>query len=136
MHNLMIKKHRDIISATTCFVFALVVIFVHPNFIYAADEDTGSTDRVISEVEPLPYIIIGALVVFAGIIIFDVIFHPLEEKKDDGKKPVHAKVPEPKTTKSQAKPKYSTDYDYMLGMSAAQAVRQLPATLTRVTPKQ
>jgi hypothetical protein len=129
------KIRTNVISGVTCFIFAVVVILSAPNVIYAS-AGGGSTDSVKSEVEPLPYVVIGALVLFAGIIVFDIIFRPLEEKKDDGKKPVHSKVPEPKTTTSQTKPKYSTDYDYVLGMNAAQVARQLPATLARAKSNQ
>ena len=125
----MIKKRLNIISFATCLVFTLVVVISAPTPVFAATGGSSS-DAVHSEVEPLPYVIIGALVVFAGIIIFDVIFHPFQEKKDEGKKPVHAKVEKPKSTVS--KPKYSTDYDYLLGMNAAQASRQIPVQLTRV----
>ena len=132
----MIKKRLNIISAAICMVFTMVVMLSSPGGIYAADAGTGSSDRVQSEIEPLPYIIIGALVLFAGLIVFDVIFHPYEEKKDDGKQPVHAKVPDPKNTKTQPKPKYSTDYDYVLGMNAAQVTQQLPVQLGKAKPKQ
>jgi hypothetical protein len=131
IHLLMIKKGTNIISGLTCLVFTVVIALSAPNVAYAA-EGGGSSDAVKSNVEPLPYVIIGALVLFAGILIFDIIFHPLEEKKDDGKKTVHAKVPEPKTTKSQPKPKYSTDYDYLLGMSAAQSTQQVTTKLSKV----
>ena len=132
----MIKKRLNIISVATSMVFTMAVTLSSPGVIYAADSGTGSSDRVKSEVEPLPYIIVGALVLFAGLIVFDVIYHPYEEKKDDGKQPVHAKVPDPKTTKSQPKPKYSTDYDYVLGMNAAQITQQLPVQLSKAKPKQ
>jgi hypothetical protein len=131
----MIKKRIDLISGFTCFVFAIVMALSVPYFAYAA-AGGGSSDTVKSKVEPLPYVIIGALVAFAGIIVFDIILHPYQEKKDDGKKPVHAKVDQHKTTEPLPKPKYSTDYDYLLGMHAAQATLQLPKTLTRATPKQ
>jgi hypothetical protein len=131
----MLKKRMNIISAATCFAFTVVVLLSAPSHVFAA-AGGGSTDQVKSEAEPLPYVIIGALVVFAGIIIFDVIFRPYEEKKDDTKKPVHAKVDKPKETKSQPKPKYSTDYDYMLGITAAQTTHQLPVKLTKANLKQ
>jgi hypothetical protein len=135
MLSMMMKKQLNLISAATCFVFTIVIVIAQPGLVFAADEDTGSTDSVRSEVEPLPFIIVGALVLFAGLIVFDVIFHPYEEKKDDEKKPVHAKVPDTKTIKSQQPPKYSTDYDYLLGMSVAQVSQQLPVQLKKAIPK-
>lgn len=127
----MIKKRTTIISGLTCFVFTVVIALSAPNVVYAASGG-GSGDSVTSEVEPLPYVIIGALVLFAGILIFDVIFHPLEEKKDDGKKPVHAKVDKQQNNKPLDKPKYSTDYDYLLGMNAAQVTQQVAVKLSKV----
>jgi len=131
----MIKKRTNIISGITCFLFTMVVILSAPNVVCAA-AGGGSTDSVKSGVEPLPYIIISALVLFAGIIIFDIIFHPLEEKKDDGKKPLHARTTKPKETKSQPKPKYSTDYDYLLGLNTMQTTHQLETNLSKAIPKQ
>jgi hypothetical protein len=131
----MIKKRMNVISAATCFAFTVVLLLSAPGYVLAA-AGGGSTDQVKSEAEPLPFVIIGALVAFAGIIIFDVIFHPYQEKKDGDKKPVHAKTPKSNEANSQPKPKYSTDYDYMLGISTAQTTHQMPVHFTKANSKQ
>jgi len=82
---------------------------------------TGGTTNVTTD--PLPLIVVGALVVFGGIILYDIVFHPYDPSKKKAADEKKDKAKDVEKTKAYVEkgdgeklPGYSTEYDTMIGI--------------------
>lgn len=115
------------LSGVLCPILIMMFMFGGAGWSFADDRNAiskSSGDVYEEPIEPLPYIVVGVLVAFGGLIIYDTIAHPYE--KDKTPKPINADKTDSNNTvyiddKADSKlPGYSNQYDTLLGISSAE----------------